>query len=87
MKRTAIAIPPAAARPIKFRFRSFGLCESHFSGDGNVSVQFGIEPLDTSEHELGEFDGRKFALSKELPDLFDGSEREIAVVQAQNIFS
>jgi hypothetical protein len=43
--------------------------------------------LDAREHELGELDGRKLVFAKEPSGLFDGGEREIGFVQAQNILS
>ena len=87
MKMATVAMAFAAMRGEKFRFGFFGLGESDFSDDGDVSVQLGIEPLDTGEHQFGQLDGRKFALPKELSYLSDGSEREIVIIHAQKIFS
>ena len=87
MKRAAVALAFAAARCKKFRFGFFGLRESKFRGDGNVSVQFGIQSFDAGQHELGELDWRKFVLAEKVSDLVDGGERQIGVVHAQNILS
>ncbi len=87
MQRAAVVMAFAAARCEKFRFPCFGLRESKFRSDGDVRVQFGVQLLDAREHELGELDGRKFAFAEEPSDLFDGGEREIGFVQAQNILS
>jgi hypothetical protein len=77
----------SAARCKKLRFGFFGLRDSKFGGDGDVSVQFRIQMLDAGEHELGELERREFTLAEKFSDLFDGGEREIGFVRAQNIFS
>jgi len=77
----------AAARSEEFEFGFLCLSEGEFAGDGNVSVQFGIEPLDAGEHELGQFNRRELALAEKFSDLLYRSEGELGVVPAQNIFS
>ncbi len=87
MKRAAIAMTFAAARRKKFRFGFLGLRESKFGGDGDVSIQLGIQALDAGQDEPGEFDRREFAFAEEFSDLLDGGEGQIGVVPAQNILS
>src|SRR5713226_7408721 len=77
----------AAARREEFGSGLPSLGEGEFSGEGDISVQFGIEALDAGEHELGEFDGRELTFAKKFSDFLDGGERQIGVVHAQNIFS
>src|SRR3989475_2460291 len=85
VERAAITMPLAAARSEKFRFCFFGLGESKFSGDGEVSVEFGIEPLDAGEHELGDLDGRKLAFAEEFSDFLDRREGQVGVVHGCHI--
>ncbi len=87
MKWTAIALSLASTWREEFSFRFLCLAECEFSADRNVRVELEIELLDACEHKLGEFNRRKLALAEKLSYLFDGSESEIAVVHAQNIFS
>ncbi len=77
----------SAARRKKLRFGFFGLRESEFGGDGDVSVQFWIQMLDACQHELRELERREFTLAEKFSDLFDGGERQIGIVRAQNILS
>jgi hypothetical protein len=72
----------AAAGSAEFYFRFFGLGEDKFRSDGDVGVEFGVEPLDASEHELGQLDRGKLALSEKFSDGFDGSEDQVRIVHA-----
>jgi hypothetical protein len=87
VERPTIAETLAAARREEFGFHFLRLGESKFGRDGNVGIELWIDLLDPAEHELGEFNGRELSLPKEFSDLFDGSESEIGIVRAQNIFS
>src|ERR1700694_4864734 len=71
----------AAAGREKLRFCFFGLGGGKFGSDGDVSVEFGIQPLNACEHELGELDGRKLAFAAEFSDFFDGCEGQVGVVR------
>src|SRR5437879_13666352 len=86
MKRPAVAMSLATARREEFRLGFLRLRECKFCRDGDESVEFRIEPLDSPEHQLGHLNRRQLAFANKLPDLFDGSKREIAIAQAQNIF-
>ena len=82
MQEAAVAVALAPARREEFRFGSLRLREREFRCDCEESVEFGIEALDSPEHQLGELDGRELAFSKKFPDLFDGGERKIGVIHA-----
>src|SRR3981189_2095396 len=87
MEWAAVAIALAAAGREKFRFGFFGLRESYVSCDGDVSVEFGVKPLDASKHELGDLDRRKLAFAKKFSDFLDGCEGQIGVVHGGHIKS
>jgi len=81
--RSRCRLRPRGARSSDFCF--FGLGESKFSGDGEVSVEFGIEPLDAGEHELGDLDRRKLAFAEEFSDFLDRREGQVGVVHGCHI--
>ena len=87
MERAAIAMPLAAERCKKFRFCFFGLGEGKFSGDVEVSVNFGIDLLDAREHEFAEFDGGELAFAEEFSDFLDGCAGKVGVVHGCHIKS
>ncbi len=79
MDRAAVAIAFATAGSKEFGFGFFGLGEGEFGGDGEVGIELGIEPVDASKQELGEFGGGNFALTEELSNLLDRGKGEIRV--------
>jgi hypothetical protein len=87
VKRAAVSVAFATARREELRFGFLRLRERKFRRDREESVEFGVELLDSPQQQLRQFNRGQLALAKELSDLFDGGEREIAVAQAQNIFS
>ena len=87
MQRAAIAVALASARGEEFRLGFPRLRKCKFRRDRDESIEFGIEPLDSLEHQLGQLNRRQPAFAKKLPDLLNGGEREIAIDRAQNIFS
>ncbi len=79
MERAAVEITFAATRGEEFGFGFFGLSEGLVVRDRDVGVEVGIELVDASEDEFGEFDGRERAFAEEAGDLFDAGEREFGV--------
>ena len=87
MKCAPIKLSLASSRREEFGFRFLCLAERELVRDRDIGVQFGIEPLDARERDLGELNGGELALAEEFSDLFYRSESELSVVPAQNIFS
>src|SRR6266850_2089123 len=87
VERAAVATAFAAAWGEEFGFCFLGLGEGKLGRDSDVGVELEMEVLDTGEHEPAQLDGRELALAEEFSDLFDGSEGQLSVANAQKIFS
>ena len=87
MQRAAIAFRCLASVAGENGFGLVGLLQGEFFANGDVGVDFWIDPPDSFKESLCELDWRELPRAEEFSDLCDGGESELFVSDVQKIFS